>query len=167
MGATTEIYFATDASPEEVAEALTRMIPNGQLTREPDFDEPFVARILPDGTGSIGGTVHRNDLSGALLMDQPGDPSDVSVDDTYPVIWVLKETPKDEPALRRLSVEVFQVLAERLSCPLLMTFDVDLLVMASVPGEAIMQFSDGVTPYSADRDVWQRFRAVTRGPLQQ
>jgi hypothetical protein len=91
---------------------------------------------------------------------------DLSVDDMYPVIWVIKESPKDERTLRRRSADLFQVLADRLSCPLLMTFDTDTLVMASIPGEEITRFPEGVTPYVGDREVWLRFRHVSLSPLQ-
>src|SRR5512144_2446328 len=161
MGVSAEIYLATSTVPEVVAGVLERAVPGAVARRPPGGDETLVDLPFPGGTARIGGPLGDNYLSGALDPEDAEDPEDpegfddeqLSVDDAYPVLWELQGRSDGAEAFRRGAVALFEHLAEHLPCPLLLTFDVDPLIMASLPGEGVTRFAEGVSPYVEDREV--------------
>ena len=106
-----------------------------------------------------------NYLSGGLEPEDVVDEEHLSVDDAYPVLWELQGHPDGEDVVRRRVVALFELLAEDLPCPLLLTFDVDTLLMASLPGEGVARFAAAASPYAEDPATWARFRQVTSSPV--
>jgi hypothetical protein len=169
MGVSAEIYLATSTAPGAVAGVLERIVPGAAARRPDDGDETLVDLPAVGGATRIGGPVGDNYLSGALDPEDPDDPEDdepPSVDDAYPVLWELQGDCGGAEAFRCGAMEIFEYLAEHLPCPMLLTFDVDALVMASLPGEGVTRFAADVTPYAEDRRVWARFFRVASRPLE-
>jgi hypothetical protein len=74
--------------------------------------------------------------------------------DHYPILWSMRRQPRDEDALRHEAEALFLDVAQHIDEPLLLTFNLESLLLAHAPGAGLVRFPEGTTPDVEHRDLW-------------
>ncbi|MEU4424328.1 hypothetical protein AB0F81_27215 [Actinoplanes sp. NPDC024001] len=141
MSTQEHVYLYSPRKPAELAGELASTIKMRIVDGE--RGETFLSRPLPDGSGDVGGELHRNDLA---------DPD--SFAGAFALVLDVGVTGGDRDQQIAEARKLFTDLSESNLVAAALVRGHDFLIGFTSPSTGLIWLPEGITPYAEDRDVW-------------